>query len=114
MKATYEIKNKLWIEYDNRILLGEGRVELLKAIKTQGSLSKAAKVLSLSYKKAWRLLDQINEHAKEPVVIRTVGGKNGGGTKVTEYGEKLIRIFEVLKEDQKQFLAAQIIQLEKL
>ncbi len=48
---TYKIKSKIWIESDGKILLGEGRVQLLKAIKETGSLSKAAKKLNMSYKK---------------------------------------------------------------
>ena len=40
---SYKIKSRVWIEYDNHVLLGEGRVQLLKAIDETGSLSKAAK-----------------------------------------------------------------------
>ena len=50
---AYQIKSKIWIESNGKILLGEGRVQLLKAIKETGSLSKAAKKLKMSYKKAW-------------------------------------------------------------
>ena len=39
----YKIKSRIWIEADNSVLLGEGRVHLLKAIDETGSLSKAAK-----------------------------------------------------------------------
>ena len=50
---NYKIKSRIWIEADGDILLGEGRVALLKAIESTGSLSKAAKSLKMSYKKAW-------------------------------------------------------------
>ena len=47
----YKIKSRIWIEADDNILLGEGRVALLKAIEETGSLTKAAKSLKMSYKK---------------------------------------------------------------
>ena len=57
----YKIKSRIWIEADGNILLGEGRVNLLRAINEEGSLSKAAKVLGMSYKKAWSLIDAVNK-----------------------------------------------------
>ena len=56
----YKIKSRIWIEADGEILLGEGRVALLHAINDLGSLSKAAKSLNMSYKKAWSLIDALN------------------------------------------------------
>ena len=75
----YKIKSRIWIESEDKVLLGEGRVHLLKAIQEMGSLSKAAKSLNISYKKAWQLLDSVNKSAKNPVTINSIGGKGGGG-----------------------------------
>jgi len=75
----YKIKSRIWIESENNVLLGEGRVQLLKAIQNKGSLSKAAKSLNISYKKAWQLLDSVNKSSKKPVTINSIGGKGGGG-----------------------------------
>jgi len=90
----YKIKSRIWIEADKNVLLGEGRVRLLKAVHETGSLSKAAKSLEMSYKKAWTLIDAVNKSANKPVVITSIGGQGGGGAKVTEYGLKLIQVFE--------------------
>ena len=76
---NYKIKSRIWIESNNKVLIGEGRVNLLRAIGETGSLSKAAKSLDLSYKKAWQLLDSVNKSAKKPVTINSIGGKGGGG-----------------------------------
>ena len=70
---SYKIKSRVWIEYNNHVFLGEGRVQLLKAINETGSLSKAAQSLNLSYKKAWHLLNSINKSAKKPVTINSTG-----------------------------------------
>ena len=84
----------MWIEADGEILLGEGRVRLLKAIDQTGSLSKAARSIGMSYKKAWTLIDQVNRRAEKPVVSTSVGGTKGGGTALTDYGRELIAIFD--------------------
>ncbi|QLG44634.1 winged helix-turn-helix domain-containing protein [Costertonia aggregata] len=104
----YKIKSRIWIEVDDKVLLGEGRVQLLKAIRNLGSLSKAAKELNMSYKKAWMLVDSINKSAKEPVVISTTGGKNGGGAIVTPYGSSLIKAFEKINKNCWKYLDEQV------
>ncbi len=92
----YSIKSRIWIETKNGPFLGEGRVRLLKAIQETGSLSKAAKTLEMSYKKAWHLVDSINKSASEPLTISNKGGKGGGGLTLTDYGLKMITAFEHL------------------
>ncbi|MBT4919700.1 MAG: LysR family transcriptional regulator [Flavobacteriaceae bacterium] len=91
---NYKIKSRIWIEVGNNVLLGEGRVRLLKAIEKTGSLSKAAKSLKMSYKKAWILVDAVNKSAKNPVTQSSIGGKGGGGAKLTSYGKDLISAFD--------------------
>ena len=95
----YKIKSRIWIETKNSVLLGEGRVQLLKAIEETGSLSKAAKKLHISYKKAWNLIDSVNKSAKKPVTINSIGGKGGGGAKLTPYGKSLIIAFDEINKN---------------
>ena len=106
----YKIKSRIWIEADGEILLGEGRVSLLKAIDQSGSLSKAAKSMGMSYKKAWSLIDAVNTRAPEPVCNTQIGGKSGGGTALTEYGKQLIKTYEAINENCWKFLDKQIDQ----
>ncbi|AXT62342.1 LysR family transcriptional regulator [Aquimarina sp. AD10] len=107
----YTIKSRIWIESQDRVFLGEGRVRLLKAISKQGSLSKAASSLDMSYKKAWNLLDSMNKTAKQPLVITATGGKGGGGAKLTEYGEKVIDTFESINKRCWEFLDKELKQV---
>ncbi len=95
----YKIKSRIWIEADDNVLLGEGRVKLLKAIDKTGSLSKAAKSLKISYKKAWTLVDAVNKSAKKPVTESSIGGKGGGGATLTVYGKELIEAFEMINKN---------------
>lgn len=112
--ADYKIKSRIWIEANDNVLLGEGRVKLLKAIQETGSLSKAAKSLNMSYKKAWTLIDAVNKSAKEPIIITSTGGKGGGGAQITSYGEKMILVFEEINKNCWMFLDEQLKQIEKL
>ncbi len=104
----YKIKSRIWIEVDNNVLLGEGRVRLLKAIAETGSLSKAAKSINISYKKAWTLVDAVNKSAKKPVTESSIGGKGGGGATITTYGKGLIVAFEEINKNCWKHLDTQI------
>ena len=95
---------------ENKVLLGEGRVRLLKAIDEYGSLSKASKQLNISYKKAWKLIDAVNKSAKEPVTTSSVGGVGGGGVSLTPYGRKLVDAFETLNRNCWKYLDKQLSQ----
>ena len=78
---------------------GDVRVRLLEAIERLGSLSKAAKSLPLSYKAAWDALDGMNNLAEQPLVVRSVGGKNGGGTYLTPYGLRMVAMYRALEAE---------------
>ena len=104
----YKIKSRIWIEADGNILLGEGRVSLLKGIEETGSLSKAAKSLSMSYKKAWSLIDAVNKRAEQAVITTSIGGKGGGGAQLTPYVKSLVTAFETLNKNCCEFLDEQI------
>ena len=98
------IGNKLWIEKNGQFFLGKGRVELLKAIDSFGSINAAAKSMQMSYKKAWQTIDDMNSLADEPLVIRTTGGSGGGGTSVTEAGKDAIALYDRVNGNCHSFL----------
>ena len=73
--------------------VGPGKISLLERIHDAGSLSKAARELKMSYKRAWNLLDSLNESFSQPVAVTSVGGRRGGGAILTEFGHALIRSY---------------------
>lgn len=112
--SDYKIRSRIWIEVGDTMLLGEGRVKLLKAIEVHGSLSKAAKSIGMSYKKAWTLVDAVNKSAKEAVVTKTIGGQQGGGTVITPYGKQLVEAFENINKNCWEFLDLQLKALDTI
>lgn len=48
-----KVRCKLWLEEDGKVLFGQGRQKLLRAIADTGSLAGAAKLLDMSYRAAW-------------------------------------------------------------
>jgi molybdate transport system regulatory protein len=84
---------------------GPGRVELLDAIASTGSISQAAKALGISYKGAWDAIDAMNNLAGETLVERVTGGKGGGGTRLTARGAQLVRNFRAIEQLHRQFVA---------
>lgn len=99
-----ELTSNLVLELNEQPFLLEKRIELLKAIEQEGSISKAAKAVPMSYKAAWDAVDAMNNLSHIPIVSRETGGKGGGGTTLTEYGKNLLNSYTVLKKEQKIFL----------
>lgn len=108
---NFQIKSRIWVDSDKGILLGEGRIALLQQIDELGSISKAAKAMDMSYKKAWRLVDEMNRNAKKPLVTQKIGGKGGGGTVLSAAGIKAVATYKQLQEKERAFLKEQEIWL---
>ena len=82
------------------------RIALLGHIAEQGSITRAAKSAGLSYKAAWDAIDELNNLAQKPLVERSVGGKGGGGAKLTAEGERVLRLYQRLQVLQAEILGS--------
>ena len=79
--------------------LGPGKIELIDAIEKAGSISGAAKLMNMSYRRAWNLVDSINHDFTEEIIITSAGGKGGGGAVVTELGLEIITRYRQLESN---------------
>jgi molybdate transport system regulatory protein len=70
--------------------IGPGKAALLESIRDTGSISAAARDMGMSYKRAWLLLDSINQAFSEPVVTAAPGGAGGGGAVLTAFGAEVL------------------------
>ena len=77
--------------------LGPGKIELIDAIERAGSISGAAKLMNMSYRRAWNLVDSINHDFTEEIIITIAGGKGGGGATVTKLGLEIIGRYRQLE-----------------
>lgn len=96
-QAAPRLRSKLEFDGPLGAFLGDTRIRLLEAIAEQGSISQAAKAVPLSYKAAWDAVDAMNNLAEQPLVLRSTGGKHGGGTRLTDYGHKVIALYRALE-----------------
>lgn len=98
------VAGRLWLEEGERSLAGAGRIELLRRIGDSGSISQAARAMGMSYKAAWDAVDAMNNLSARPLVERRTGGRQGGGTRLTEQGESLIRAYDAAQVEYGRFL----------
>jgi molybdate transport system regulatory protein len=87
------------IDFAKNSSLGPGKIHLLEAIRDSGSLSRAARKLGMSYRRAWLLVESLKQSFREPVTVASTGGKDGGGMLVTEFGDALIESYRELERD---------------
>lgn len=93
-----EIKSKLWIEVDGEPVFGRGRLLLLKEIRRHGSINRAAREVSISYRKAWSYIKAMEERLGIRLVERRTGGKNGGGAILTNEAQEFLKKYETMEE----------------
>lgn len=101
---SIEINGSIWMTTGGENLGGRGRIELLTKVVACGSITQAAKAMGMSYKAAWDAIDTMNNLAGEPLVARQVGGKGGGGTKLTRRGQQLVDNFHVIEQEHRRFI----------
>ena len=81
----------------NVAALGPGKIELINAIENAGSISGAAKLMGMSYRRAWNLVDSINHDFSTEIIVTSSGGKGGGGAVVTETGLDIIKRYRQIE-----------------
>jgi len=89
-RSEARIRFRLRVTKGAAIAVGPGKIDLLEAIAKTGSISAAARELHMSYRRAWLLVDTMNRCFKQPVVAAEVGGKRGGGARLTRAGVRAV------------------------
>ena len=97
-KRSVRCRSRFRILSRDLIALGPGKVDLLESIGREGSISQAARESHLSYRRAWNMVDIMNQCFKKPLVISVTGGKGGGGAKLTPTGEKVIQLYRKMEK----------------
>lgn len=77
--------------------IGPGKVALLEEIARSGSISAAGRALRMSYRRAWELVEDMNQSLGSPVVSAVAGGSGGGGATLTHSGETLVAEYRAIE-----------------
>lgn len=95
----WSVDVRVWVERSGHAILGKGRLELLEGIERFHSIRAAAQQMSMSYRRAWLLVQSINAAAGAPIVVAATGGSRGGGTRLTALGQQAVRIFREIQQE---------------
>ena len=88
--------------------MGPGKAELVERIGRTGSISAAARDMGMSYRRAWQLVESLNRDFREPVVATAIGGRRGGGARVTPFGARLAARFRAMEAKASAAIAADL------
>jgi len=94
--------------------LGPGMAELLERVVAQGSIRSAAASMGMSYRKAWLLVQEMQDTFNGAVVTTEIGGSDGGGTKLTELGTNLLKTYRRIENRAQRAAEADLIALAAL
>jgi molybdate transport system regulatory protein len=93
--AAILVRPRIYI--GEHIAIGPGKIDLLRQVGQTRSIAAAARTLDLPYKRAWLLIDSLNQGFGRPVVETATGGKGGGGTSLTMLGQQLVERYDALE-----------------
>ena len=79
------------------IAIGPGKMDLLRQVGEMRSIAAAARALGIPYKRAWSLIDSLNQGFGRPLVETSTGGKGGGGSALTQLGQQLVDCYAALE-----------------
>src|SRR2546425_7200909 len=104
---------RITIVFESGARIGPGKAALLESIRDTGSISAAARNMGMSYKRAWVLLDSINQAFTQPVVSAAPGGAGGGGATLTRFGADVLERYHRIHERAEAVAATDVAALER-
>ena len=108
MRHAQEATIRIRITRGEDIAIGQGKADLLEGILETGSISGGARKLGMSYRKAWLLVDEMNRCFREPVVVATKGGPQGGGAVLTPTGREALARYRTIQKHAEAAIAAEL------
>lgn len=86
------------LDDEGQRVFGEGPYRLLLAVEELGSLRAAAQSMGMAYTKALRILKRAEQVLGCPLTCRQVGGKDGGGSRLTSQGKEVLEKYAAFRE----------------
>ena len=95
MKAITKIT---FVDDQGNKFFGEGPARLLRGIEEKGSLRAAALSMEMAYTKALTIIRNAEQTLGFSLLIRSTGGKSGGGSKLTDEGKEWLERYEAYRD----------------
>ena len=78
---------------------GPDCAQFLELIQTTGSMLNACQCMHMSYSRGWRMINEIERQLGYPLILRSQGGSNGGGSELTPMGKQFLASFQKMQEE---------------
>ena len=98
----------LRVTFTDKFYLGPGRADLLEGIAETGSISAAGKRMGMSYKRAWGLVQGLNDGWGRALVETTRGGPGQGGASLTTDGEFVLARYRAMQQATRDAIASEV------
>lgn len=109
-----EARLRLRLLFGPGAMFGPGKADLLEAIARTGSIAAAGRAMSMSYRRAWALVETMNGLFRGPLVVRGRGGAGGGGAQLTPLGAEVLARYRRLETAARAAGAEEITALQAL
>jgi molybdate transport system regulatory protein len=105
---------RLRIVLGPEVAIGPGKADLLDGIRETGSIAASGRRMNMSYKRAWLLVEAMNEQFRSPLVVKEKGGVPVGGAKLTDLGERVLRLYRRMQRRAEASIGSQLDELQGL
>jgi molybdate transport system regulatory protein len=103
----------LRVTFSAEFYVGPGRADLLEGIAATGSIAAAGKAMGMSYKRAWSLVQALNEGFGRPLVEASRGGAGQGGAALTDDGRFVLERYRAMQEATRKAIAGDVSAVAK-
>ena len=93
--------------------VGPGHADLLEGIAETGSIGAAGKRMGMSYKRAWSLVQAMNEGWQSLLVEASRGGAGQGGASLTADGVFVLERYRAMQDATRSAIAADVSAISK-
>lgn len=103
----------LRVTFSDDFYVGPGRADLLEGIAATGSIAAAGKAMGMSYKRAWSLVQALNDGFGRPLVETSRGGAGQGGAALTADGAFVLERYRAMQEATRKAIAGDVAAVAK-
>jgi molybdate transport system regulatory protein len=101
------------IDFGESCQLGPGKVRILEMVDTHGSITASAKMMDMSYRRAWLLIDELNRMFEAPLVETRLGGRGGANARLSVLGRAVVQLYRAIEKDASEVSSARVDELHR-